>query len=157
VLTQWLSLRSLFYSHPRTRAHTYTYAYTYAHVLSAYVFILFSLSLSFTRFLSLSFRFYSLPFRLVYCSPPISFISFFPRCPSGRSAALTRRDPLRIIARPNRPNSLPLYWPLSDALRLPVHVEFQNKRQRLVVVVVVVVVIVVVVVALYTCRQFSTF
>lgn len=71
------------------------------------------------------------------------FRFFFPPMPAGPvgfSAALTRRDPLRIIARPNRPRgSLPLYWPLQNALHLPVHVEFQNKLRRLAVVIVVVV------------------
>lgn len=46
------------------------------------------------------------------------------------SAALTRCDPLRIIARPNRPNGQhpSIGCSLSDALHLPADVESQNKR-----------------------------
>lgn len=46
------------------------------------------------------------------------------------SAALTRCDPLRIIARPNRPNCQhpSIGYSLSDALHLPADVESQNKR-----------------------------
>lgn len=129
VLTQWLSLRSLFYTYTRTRAHARTQTYTYWEQY----FRPCPLPLSWAVCLS-SFTFYGLSFRLVYRFPPISFASFFPGYLLGRSAVI-RRDPLRIIAQPNRPNdSLPLYWPLSsDALHLLVHVEFQNKRRRLVV------------------------
>lgn len=81
--------------------------------------------------LYLSFRFYSLSFRLVYRSPSISFVLFL-RDPLTLplSAALTRCDPLRIIARPNRPNGRhpSIGCSLSDALHLPADVESQNKR-----------------------------
>lgn len=110
--------------------------YTQAHVTGSAVHVyfrirLFSLPLSLFSHTSLSpfFRFYSLSFIARYW---LLFAPFFRNPPRrGGSPALTHRGLLRIIARSNRPNDslaslfIGLYL---DALHLPLHIEFENKR-----------------------------
>lgn len=66
--------------------------------------------------------------------------------PAGAVGRVNSPGPFTYHCPAESTERLPLYWPLSDALHLPVHVEFQNKRRRLVVVLVLVVVAIVVVV-----------
>jgi len=128
--TMTVSVLSILHLHSNARIHIYI-------LIAVHTYFRFCpLPLSRADCLS-SFAFYDLSFGLSFIAL-YRFLSFLFSL-DGRyllrwSIALTRRDPLRIIAQPNRPNdSLPLYWPLSDALHLLAHVEFQNKRRRLIV------------------------